>query len=80
MSAPHLAKEPYLQNDALLPYDYMISTAAFGGIAFTLWSIAAVTTLLRLYTRGVVLNYLGLDDYLALLGTVSEPTNPPPRR
>lgn len=45
----------------------------FDGIIFTLFSLATLTTFLRLLARQVVLRAVGLDDALATAGTVGCP-------
>ena len=45
--------------------------ARFDGLMFTLFAIAALTTALRLLTRGFFLHAIGADDILAVAATVS---------
>ena len=42
----------------------------FDALMFTLFAVAVLTTLLRLFIRGSVLRTIGLDDVLAVLATV----------
>ena len=51
------------------PYIYDI--ARLDGLTFTLFSIAAVSTVLRLLTRGYYLRTYGLDDVTSVGATVS---------
>ena len=44
--------------------------ARFDGLMFTLFAIAALTTVLRLLTRGLFLHAIGADDILAVTATV----------
>lgn len=43
----------------------------YDAICFGLFALAAVTTVVRLYTRGILLRALGLDDLLITMATVS---------
>lgn len=55
----------------------MLPVAAYGGIIFTFYAIAFVTTVLRLYTRVLVTrSVVGFDDHLIAVGTVI--ARPPP--
>lgn len=42
----------------------------FDALMFTLFAVAVLTTLLRLFIRGSVLRTIGLDDVLAVLATL----------
>ncbi|KAI9827953.1 MAG: hypothetical protein M1826_006149 [Phylliscum demangeonii] len=48
----------------------MLSMPATDAIIFTLYAVATVTTVVRLYTRGVVLRAFGLDDLLMVIATL----------
>lgn len=43
----------------------------YDAICFSLFALAAVTTVVRLYTRGIILRALGWDDLLITIATVS---------
>ena len=44
--------------------------ARFDGLMFTLFAVAALTTVLRLLSRGLFLHAIGADDILAVIATV----------
>lgn len=66
----------YKLTDMAVVKPHMVPADVFGGVTFTFFALAFLTTLLRLYTRAVVLKTVGavgLDDYLILFGVVLPP-------
>lgn len=57
--------------DPDLVYPPWFPNRATDAIAFTLYGLSVLMTALRLYTRGVVLHALGVDDVLITIATVS---------
>ena len=52
------------------PYPDILDIARFDGLAFTLFAVVAVSTVLRLLTRGYYLRAFGADDVTSVAATV----------
>lgn len=49
----------------------IISLHDFDAVAWSFFSVAAVTTIVRTHTRAFVVRAFGVDDVLIVIGTVS---------
>lgn len=49
----------------------MLSIGEFDAIIFTLFGAAAISTILRIYTRRFVVRCMAVDDYLVIAAIVS---------